>query len=125
MGLAAAGGVDHRQAGAVRRPTASSTALNTGFRGWPGSLGLGNTTSQTGTPAGSSTATLTLCQPQAAVQTPEEPGSWLFPDGEWGRGQGERAPTRRSARRWAREHGAYHALISADSSSIAATAAGP
>src|SRR5215831_7925044 len=44
------GGVDHRQAGAVRRPAASSTALNTGFRGWPDSLGLGNTTSQTGNP---------------------------------------------------------------------------
>jgi len=49
MGLAAARGVGRRQARAVR-PAASSTALNTRFRGWPDSLGLGNTTSQTGNP---------------------------------------------------------------------------
>src|SRR5215813_8124600 len=50
MGLAAARGVDHRQAAAVRRPAASSTARNTGFPGWPDSLGLGKTTSQPGNP---------------------------------------------------------------------------
>ena len=50
MGLAAVRGVDHRQAAAVRGPAASSTARNTGFLGWPDSLGLGNTTSQTGNP---------------------------------------------------------------------------
>jgi len=43
------GGFGHRQARAGR-PAASSTALNTRFRGWPDSLGLGNTTSQTGNP---------------------------------------------------------------------------
>jgi hypothetical protein len=81
MGLAAARGVDRRQAEAVRRPAASSTALNTGFPGWPDSLGLGNTTSQTGNPGWLVNRDVNATPTAGGRPALVEASVWLPPDG--------------------------------------------